>query len=364
MALLDDKERGQRQSGQDARAKAGETRSRWMDYNVSGSRKEEEMKAAYYMTNGGPDVLTYGDVPDPVAMNDHVLVRVQAISLEGGDVLGRRNTPPKHPPHVGGYAAAGVIEAVGPEVADLAVGQRVACFNWQGSHAELFSVPASFTFPVPDALDIRAAAAGLIAFGTAHDALFEFGGLDKDEKLLIQGAAGGVGLAALQLAHKAGATVIATASSGERIDRLHDFGADHGINYRREDIGARARELADGVGVDMAVDLAGGAAAQSLLRALRYRGRLIAVGGASGSGANFSFGEIALESLTVSGLLFGKELHTKRVHRMIAAIFDDMAAGRISMPIDQTFPLSEAAAAHRHAEEGHPFGRIVLLPCP
>jgi len=319
------------------------------------------MKAAYYTTSGGPEVLTYGDVPDPIATNGHVLVRVQAISLEGGDVLGRRNTPPKHPPHVGGYAAAGVIEAAGPDVTGLEVGQRVACFNWQGSHAELFSVPASFAFPVPDALDIQAAAVGLIAFGTAHDALFEFGRLDENEKVLIQGAAGGVGLAALQLAHKAGATVIATASSGERINRLRDFGADGGINYRQEDVGSRARELTDGVGVDMVVDLAGGAA-QSLLRALRYRGRLIAVGGASGSGASFSFGEIVPESLTVSGLFFGKELYTKRVHRMIAEIYGDMAAGRISMPVDRIFPLSEAAAAHRHAERGHPFGRIVLLP--
>ncbi|WP_110651815.1 quinone oxidoreductase family protein [Salinicola peritrichatus] len=321
------------------------------------------MKAAYYDINGGPDVLDYGDLPDPTATDGHVLVRVQAISLEGGDVLGRRNNPPRHPPHVGGYAAAGVIESVGSGVTNLAVGQRVACFNWQGSHAELFAVPVPFVFPVPDALDIKVAAVGLIAFGTAHDALFEFGRLEPGETVLVQGAAGGVGLAAVQLANRAGATVIATASSAQRIGRLQSFGATHGIDYRQENIGVRTRELTDGVGVDLVVDLAGGNALRSLLQALRYRGRLIAVGGASGEGGGtFEFSDIAPESLAVFGMLFGKELHTARVHEMIAGIFDDMATGRISMPVDRTFPLAEAAAAHRHAEEGHPFGRILLVP--
>ncbi len=320
------------------------------------------MKAAFYSINGNPDVLTYGELPDPEAGEGDVLVRVQAVSLEGGDVLARRKNPPPHSPYVGGYAAAGVVEALGPGVTDLAVGQCVACFNWQGSHAELFAVPAAFAFPVPDALDIQLAAAGLISFGTAHDALFEFGKLEAGETVLIQGAAGGVGLAAVQLAHRAGARVIATASSDERIERLRGFGAAHGIDYRQEDIALRALELTEGAGVDLVVDLAGGGSLKPLLQALRYRGRLVAVGGASGTGSEFAFGDIAPKSLAVLSAFFGRELHTARIHRLIAELFADLAAGRLSMPIDRVFPLAEAAAAHRHAEEGHPFGRIVLLP--
>lgn len=320
------------------------------------------MKAAYYEINGGPDVLQYGDVPDPTIGEGEVLVRVEAISLEGGDLQSRRNNPPERPPHVGGYAAAGVIEAVGAGVTELAAGQRVACFNWHGSHAELFAVPARFAFPVPDALDIQAAAVGLIAFGTAHDALFEFGRLEAGETVLIQGATGGVGLAAVQLASRAGATVFATASSDERIARLREFGAAHGIDYHRDDIGARAFELTEDAGVDLVIDLAGSKAAGSLLQALRYRGRLVCVGGASGEGASFNFGDIAPESLAVRGMFFGKELDSQRVHRTLTTFFADLAAGRMSMPIAKTFPLSEAAAAHRHSEDGHPFGRIVLCP--
>lgn len=320
------------------------------------------MKAAYYTINGEPDVLTYGDRPDPVAADGHVVVRVEAVSIEGGDVLGRRNMPPANPPHVGGYAAAGTIQAIGPNVDNLSVGQRVACFNWAGSHAELFAVPASFAYPVPDDLSIDKAAVGLITFGTAHDALFEFGKLQAGETVLIQGAAGGVGLAAVELAKRAGATVIATASSAERIERLKTFGATHGIDYRSEDIGARALELTDGRGVDMVVDLAGGKALSSLLQGLRYRGRFVAVGGASGERGTFTANDIAPKSLAVLSVFFGKELHTERVHAMIADIFADMAKGDLTMPIDRRFPLSEAADAHRYAEQGHPFGRIVLIP--
>ncbi len=320
------------------------------------------MKAAYYTVNGEPEVLTYGDLPDPKAKEGEVVVRVQAVSLEGGDVLSRRNMAPPTTPYVVGYAAAGVIASIGPGVIDLDVGQRVACFNWKGSHAELFAVPQHFVFPVPDALEIDAAAVGLIAFGTAHDGLFEFGALQKGETVLVQGAAGGVGLAAVQLAHRAGAKVIATASTLSRLAKLRDFGATHGIDYRDEDIAQRALSLTDGKGVDMVIDLAGGKAQASLLKTLRYRGRYIPLGGASGERVAFEIADLAPNSLAIITALFGKELHTPRVHAMIQAIFDDMAGGSLTMPIDKKFALSQAAHAHRHAEEGHPFGRIVLVP--
>lgn len=320
------------------------------------------MKAACYTTNGDPSVLQYGNLPDPTVGDDEVLVRVEAISLEGGDIQSRRNKPPEHTPHVVGYAAAGVIEKVGPEVNGLVVGQRVACFNWQDSHAELFAVPADFVFPVPDGLDIQTAAVGLIAYGIAHDALFEFGGLKAGETVLIQGATGGVGLAAVQLASQAGATVLTTASSAERNDRLRDYGSMHGIDYKQDDIAARARGLTDDSGVDLVIDLAGGKSVQSVLHSLRYRGRMVSVGGASGEGASFEFGDIAPESLAVYGMLFGKELASHRVHKLVATLFADLAAGRITMPIDKKFPLSQAAEAHRYSEEGHPFGRIVMKP--
>lgn len=320
------------------------------------------MKAAYFEQSGGPEVLTYGEVPDPEVGPDTVLVRVQAVSIEGGDVISRRIGQPASPRHVVGYQAGGVVEAVGPAVTRFAPGDRVAAFNPFGSHAELFAVPEGHCFAVPEGVAMDVAATVPITFGTAHDALFEFGRLKAGETVLIQGAAGGVGVACVQLARRAGATVIGTAHGEDRLERLRALGLDHGIDYAREDIGVRTRELTGGRGADLVVDMAGGKSLAQLFDALAYRGRIAAIGGSSGTFPTFSFRDLLSKNVTVVGVYLALEIATPRIHEAIAGYYARIAAGELTMPIDRAFPLAEAAAAHAHIEQGHPFGRVLLHP--
>ena len=320
------------------------------------------MKAAFYASNGGPEVVQYGDVPDPVLGPNEVLVRVQAVSIEGGDIISRRFGQPSSAQHVVGYQAGGVVAAVGAAVTSIRPGQRVVGHNSAGSHAELFAVPEDLCFPVPDGLDMDVASTVPVTFGTAHDALFEFGGLKPGESVLIQGAAGGVGVACVQLAKRAGATVIGTAFGPERLERLKALGMDHGIDYGCEDIGQRTLELTGGKGADLVIDMAGAKGLKQLLAAMAYRGRFMAIGVSSGEFPTFSFSDLMSKNLTVQGVYLALEIRTARVHEAVAAIFADIAAGRLSMPIERVYPLAEAAAAHAHVETGHPFGRILLRP--
>src|SRR5689334_1018972 len=190
------------------------------------------MKAAVYHRTGPPEVLQYEDVPDPQLRSSGVIVDVEAVSIEGGDVLNRAGGMMAGDPHIVGYQCAGTISQVGDKAAadGAAVGQRVVATMAFGSHAEKVAVPFAATWAVPDGADIVAVACVPVAFGTADDCLFEFGRLQAGETVLVQAGAGGVGLAAIQLAKRAGATVIATASSDDRLKRLDDFGLDHGVN--------------------------------------------------------------------------------------------------------------------------------------
>jgi NADPH2:quinone reductase len=321
-----------------------------------------KMKAVFYSENGGPEVMQYGDMPDPEIQDDSVLIRCEAISIEGGDLLNRLIAPPAHTPFIPGYQAAGVVEAIGPSVSRFQKGDRVVAFNWSGSHAELFCAPESFTYAIPDALDLSLAAVAPIAFGTAYDALVEYGNLQPGETVLIQGAGGGVGLAAVQIAKAAGAIVIGTASSDERLERIRPFGMDHGINYREEDIAEKCLAITDGKGIDLAVDLAGGKGKDLLVKALRPHGRYAAVGAATGDIPSFSFFELIGEMLNVFGVSLGSEMHTDRVREMVGDIFQKLEDGTYRMPVDKTFALSDAVAAHRYVAEAHPFGRVIMKP--
>ena len=320
------------------------------------------MKAAYYAQSGGPEVIHYGEVPDPVLRPDEVLIRVQAVSIEGGDIISRRFGKPASACHVVGYQAGGVVEAVGAAVTSIRPGQRVVGHNSAGSHAERFAVPQGLCFPVPDGLDMDVAATVPVTFGTAHDALFEFGGLKCGETVLVQGAAGGVGVACVQLARRAGAIVIGTAHGPERLARLAALGMNHGIDYALEDIGLRTRALTGGKGADLVIDMAGGKGLKQLLDALAYRGRFMAVGVSSGEFPSFSFSDLMSKNLTVQGVYLALEIRTARIHEAVAGYFADIVAGRLTMPIDSVYPLAEAAAAHAHVETGHPFGRVLLRP--
>jgi NADPH2:quinone reductase len=322
------------------------------------------MKAAVYYETGPPDVLRYEDVPDPQCHPNGVLIDVKAVSIEGGDILNRAGGPMPSRPHIVGYQCAGVIREVGANVKDRSVGQRVVTFTAYGSHAAIVSVPAVATWVIPDGLDVERAACVPIPFGTADDSLFEFGHLKAGETVLIQAGAGGVGLAAIQLAKRAGATVLATASSDEKLQRLKEFGLDHGINYVTDDFVTAVQKLTDGRGVDLVVDSVGGKVLEGSIRSLAYRGRVISMGRAGRSDEKPDPGYLSQNNRSLTGLSFGLEMarDTERVRAMIGRHLEDVAGGSLRVVVDHTYPLSEAAAAHAYIESRKAFGRVLLIP--
>jgi len=320
------------------------------------------MKAAVYYKTGPPEVFRYEDVPDPASFPGGVVVRVEAVSIEGGDTLNRAGGLMTGTPHIVGYQCAGTIIEVGAGVEDRHIGQKVVATMLSGSHAELVAVPAIVTWPIPDGADVVAAACVPVAFGTADDCLFEFGHLAAGEAVLIQAGAGGVGLAAIQLAKRAGATVLATASSDERLERLRPFGLDHGINYRDDGWVAAVRSASSGRGVDLVVDSVGGAVLAGSLQCLAYRGRCITVGQAGRDPQPLDISVLAMGNQSLTGVFLGAEIATERARAMIAGHIQDVAAGRLRVVVDRTFPLADAAAAHAYLESRQAVGRVVLIP--
>lgn len=322
------------------------------------------MKAAVYYETGGPEVLRYEDVEDPTPGPGEVLVAVEAISIEGGDTLNRLGGEILSVPHVVGYQAAGVVEAVGELVTGVKVGDRVVTTGTHGSHAAKRVAAEPFCWVIPDDLDTEVAACVPIAFGTAHDSLFEFGRLAAGETVLVHAGASGTGIAAIQLAKQAGATVLATASSDDRLARLEAYGLDHGINYASSDFVEAVAGLTSGRGADVIVDSVGGSNLQKSLHALAYRGRCVSFGDAGrDGGAPLDVSMLRGSNQSLIGYFLGAELFFgTRAHAMIASLLDQVAAGSLEVVIDRRFPLSEAADAHAYIEDRMAFGRVVLLP--
>ena len=322
------------------------------------------MKAAVYYENGGPEVLVLEEVADPVAGPGEVLIGVEAVSIEGGDTLNRLGGELATVPHVVGYQAAGTILAVGDGVSSLAVGDRVVSTSTHGSHAEQRVAGESFCWKIPEGLSTEVAAAIPVAFGTAHDCLFEFGRLEAGETVLVHAGASGVGLAAIQMAKRAGATVLATASSDERLERLEGYGLDHGINYVVDDFAEAVRDLTGGRGADVIVDSVGGPTLQKSLTVLAYRGRCLTFGDAGRAGGlPLDISMLRGNNQSVIGYFLGAELFLgTRAHAMVAGIIDEVARGEIEVVIDKRFALADAAEAHAYIEDRLAFGRVLLIP--
>ena len=321
------------------------------------------MKAAVYYQTGSPDVLRYEDVPDPVCdANNNVVIRVEAISIEGGDTLNRLGGDLATVPHIVGYQCAGTIVEVHASVTDRHVGQRVVATMMWGSHAELVAVPSLITWPIPDGGDIVKCACIPVAFGTADDCLFEFGHLQAGETVLIQAGAGGVGVAAIQLAKRAGATTIATASSLERLAPLRALGLDHAIDYSQQGWVDDVRKITNGVGVDLVVDSVNGPVLAGSVASLKYRGRAITVGSAGRDPQLFDVSALMMNNQSLTGVFFGAEIINPRVTAMVQRHVDDVASGALEVLVDRTFPLADAAAAHAFIESRQAIGRVVLVP--
>jgi NADPH:quinone reductase len=322
------------------------------------------VKAAVYYETGGPEVFRYEDVAAPVPKANEVLVQVEFISIEGGDTLSRFAGPSPSGPYVVGYQAAGQIIDVGERVTGFKVGDRVVTTAPNGSHAEQRVAPQRTTWLVPDDLKLEDAACIPIAFGTAHDCLFEFGELEEDQWVLIHAGAGGVGLAAIQMAKQAGAKVLATASSNDRLERLREYGLDEGINYSSTDFVAEVMARTEGAGVSLVVDSVGGKTLQGSIKVLAHRGRCISVGAAGRTGGNqVDTSVLALKNAGLFGYYLGGELGLgRRAYEMVREQLSAVAAGTLQVVIDRTFTLSQAAEAHAYIESRQAFGRVVLTP--
>ncbi len=322
------------------------------------------MKAAVYYETGGPDVFRYEDVPDPAVGPGEVLVRVEAISIEGGDTLNRLGGAMSGSPHIVGYQCGGTVVSTGEGVSRIAVGDRVTTVGLDGSHAALRTVAEPFCWVVPDGVTTEQAACVPVPFGTADDCLFEFGRLQPGQTALIHAGAGGVGIAAIQMAKRAGATVLATASSGPRLDRLAELGLDHGIDYRTLDFVSEVRRLTEGRGADVIVDSIGGPTLQKSLLCLAYRGRCITFGDAGREpGGKLDISTMRANNQALIGYFLGAELFLgTRAHAMIARLLDDVASGALKVIIDRRFALEQAGEAHAYIESRQAFGRVLLIP--
>jgi NADPH:quinone reductase len=322
------------------------------------------MKAAVIYENGGPDVLRYEDVPDPACPDGFVLMSVEAISVEGGDLLARASSPPPETPHMVGYLSAGTILEVGAGVEGRAPGDRVVGLNAAGSHAAKRAVPAATTWPIPDGLDAAAAACVPVAFGTAYECLFTAANLAAGETVLIQAGGGGVGMAAIQLAKQAGATVISTASSDEKLERLKPLGLDHGINYATGSFVDRTMELTESRGVDVVLDSIGGKTLADSIDVLAYRGTLVSVGVAGRAGSSIEATKLWTKNNALRGVYLGGALLAEytRIYPVIAELLERVGRGELHVEIDSSFPLADAAAAHAYLEARKAFGRVVIRP--
>lgn len=322
------------------------------------------MKAAVYYEVGDPEVLRYEEVPEPSLRDGGLLIDVAAIGIQGGDTLNRRGGAMASSPHIVGYQAAGVIREIGGGVEGFSVGQAVVATMAFGSHAEVISVPAGSAWALPEGMSLEAAAGVPIEFGTADDCLFEFGRLRAGETVLIQAGASGVGLAAIQLAKAAGATVLATASSDERLARLIKFGLDHGINYVEKNVAAEVMAHTNGRGVDLVVDSVGGSTLEGSIASLAYRGRVSWVGRAGRESRPPDISPLMGKNASIHGVFLGAEMamNPGRTRPMIQSLLHRVASGDLDVVIDKSFALADAAAAHAHIESRQAFGRVILIP--
>jgi NADPH2:quinone reductase len=322
------------------------------------------MKAAVYDQLGGPEVIRYAEVADPAVRKGGLVMEVKAIGLQGGDLINRREGEMVSSPHVVGYQASGIIREVGEGAEGFQTGQRVVATMMNGSHAELAGVAARKTWPLPDTVSFEDAAAVPIEFGTADDVLFEFGKLRDGETVLIQAGAGGVGLAAIQLAKAAGATVISTAPGDGRLQRLSEYGMDFGIDFTVSDVPEEVMRLTEGRGADLVVDPIGGRTLEGSVKAVAYRGRISWFGNAGRDSDPPRIWPLMEKNGTLTTIFFAMEQsrQPQRTYDLIGRLLDRIGTGELRAVVDRTFPLSEAAEAHRYAEEGVAFGRVIMVP--
>jgi NADPH:quinone reductase len=314
----------------------------------------------------GPASLRVDEVPEPQVGAGQVLIAVEACGVNFPDVLlsrGLYQFKPA-PPFVPGGEAAGTAIAVGAGVTSVAPGDRVAATMIHGAFAERICAPELAVVKLPDAVSFEAGAATLLTYATTYHALVDRAEIAAGETLLVLGAAGGVGIAAVELGALLGAKVIAGASSAEKLAFCREHGAEHGIDYKTEDLKERLKELTSGKGVDVVYDPVGGALAEPALRATAWQGRYLVIGFASGEIPKFPLNLVLLKGCQIVGVFWGsfamREPAQNRRHA--EQIFAWIAEGKLRPAVDAVLPFTEAAAALTRLEQRQVKGKLVLRP--
>jgi NADPH2:quinone reductase len=342
------------------------------------------MKAVQFSEHGDRDVIEYGDFPDPEIDSDEVLVDIKAGGLNHLDIWTRRGMPilDLDFPHIPGSDGAGVVQDIGDEVTRFEVGDHVAvqpgkycgkcefcrdgeesmCVSYhligehiRGVHSELAAVPEENLVKVPDHVDWETAASASLVFQTAWRMLISQGELGPTEKVLVLGASGGVGHAAVQIADYVGAEVYATASTEEKLGYAEDCGADHVINYEEDDFAAEIRDLTGKRGVDMVVDHIGEATYPNSLKSLAKGGRIVTCGATTGGNPGAGLNRIFWNQLKVIGSTMATP---GEIDDVLPLVWD----GTFESHVRASLPMSEAARAHEMLENREGFGSVVVKP--
>jgi NADPH:quinone reductase-like Zn-dependent oxidoreductase len=342
------------------------------------------MRAAFFKEHGGADKIVYGEYPDPVPAAADVVVRVKACALNQVDMLllDGRFPPPEGLPHVNGCEVTGTVETTGDAVRDVTRGQRVivfpgfscgtceyclrgertVCIRYgylgaakDGGYAELVKVPAANVLPLPEAISFEAGAAVPLAMLTSWHALIAQVDLRPGQTVLVQAAGSGVGSAAIQIARLAGARVMTTVGSDDKIEFARELGAEHVVNYRRQDFVEEAKAWTGKRGVDVVVEHIGGDTFERSVYALTRLGKLVTIGSHDTHWGRLDLRHVYSKNLKIIGTNLGSitELRT---------VLDYLVTGRLRPVVDRTFPLSNARAAVQYVLDRKNKGKVLLVP--
>ena len=340
------------------------------------------MKAVRIHQFGGPEVLTYEDVPDPQPRKDQVLVRVKACSLNHLDLWVRKGLPGVKLPHILGSDIAGEIVEIGEYVTGFRTGQRVIvapmhfCGHCEkclagsqnhcreftvlgnavdGGNCELIAVPGASVIPIPEALDFNQAASVPLVFVTAWHMLLGLAGVRPGQTVLVLGGSSGVGIAAIQIAKLFHCRVITTAGNESKLKKARALGADFGIDHYKQKISDEVRKITNKAGVDIVVEHVGMATWEESLRSLRSGGTLVTCGATTGPNVAIDLRHLFARQLRLLGSYMGT---MAELNEVLGHVF----AGRLKPVVDRTFPLSELRAAHEYLEKSQMFGKVVVVP--
>ena len=313
----------------------------------------------------GFDALTWKELPTPSPAAGEVLVEIKAASLNFPDLLIVQNKYQVKPalPFIPGSEFSGLVQAVGEGVRHLQAGQRVACLSGTGGFGTHSVVPARICVPLPDSFALVDAAAFIMTYATSHHALVDRAQLQAGETVLVLGAAGGVGTAAIQVAKAMGARVIAAASTDDKCALCKTLGADDTINYSTENLRETLKSMTAGKGPDVVYDPVGGDFAEPAFRSIAWRGRYLVVGFAAGPIPSLPLNLALLKGASIVGVFWGD--YARREPQETAAMMAELAqwyaAGKIKPVIDSTMPMAELKAAYVHMGSRGVKGKLVMV---